>query len=429
MLGKLKNLLQKDGVGGTARKLGRFVRYELEARLLPPGEELETLLALIRGGAYERLVLRRGSFGYHTPLFQRSQQLALALSRRGCLVLYEAAPPHERVIGAERITDGLWLVNFRSRRVRRALEQAAEQSGRPRYLLITSPECRIEASLPGAYARRGYTVIYDYIDALSGEISGTKRVPRSCAALYRFAMRNPQTLILASSLALLRDARTHKRKEDVLLVENGVDCAHFSVPGDCPEDEAFRALLARGRPIVCYYGALARWLDYASLRCIAHDGRFSLLLIGVKYDASYDAELAGCENVCFLGPKPYARLKDYAARCDVMLVPFLPGEVGDAASPVKLFEYLALGKPVVASATAECRRCRSALIARSAEEYIRCIEQALVLRDCRIYRLRALAEAQKADWLCRADCLRAELLRREGAGDKAKENMQNFTFF
>ena len=413
MLAKLKNLLEKDGLAGTARKLAVFARDELAARLVRPGRELDALLAEIAAGEHARVVLRRGSFGYHTPLFQRAQQLSLALAKKDCLVLYEAAAPHDRVNGAERIAERLWLVNFRSPRVRRRIERAVERGGRPRYVLFASPECRLRPALLRRYAGQGYHLIYDYIDALSGEISGTGRVPGRCRALYRMAMRGDKTLVLASSLALLRQARGQKRFADALLVENGVDCAHFAAVGPCPEDAAFRALLRAGRPIVCYYGALARWLDYDALRAIARDGRFSLLLIGVKYDGSFDRAMAGCENVCFLGPKPYAELKDYAARCDVLLVPFKGGEVGDAASPVKLFEYLALGKPVVAGNTAECRRCRSALIAQSSADYIRCLEQALALSQSRIYRLRALEEARHADWLCRAETVCRALSARE----------------
>lgn len=421
MLAKLKNLLEKDGFIMTARKLARFARDELAARLARPGEELDALLDEIAAGDYRRILVRRGSFGYHTPLFQRAQQLALALARKDCLVLYEAAAPHERVREAERIVPRLWLVNLRSARVRRRIEEAVEQSRKPRYVLFASPESRLSSALLRDYAKRGYGLIYDYIDALSAEISGTKHIARGSLALYRFAMRGDYVLVLASSLALLRDARSHKRWEDVLLIENGVDCAHFSTIGACPEDPRFLKLLSRGKPIVCYYGALARWLDYDALRAIVRDGRFSLLLIGVKYDGSFDSALQGCDDLCFLGPKPYAELKDYAARCDVLLVPFRSGEVGDAASPVKLFEYLALGKPVVAGDTAECRRCKSALIARGSEDYIRCIEEALTLSKSRLYRLRAQQEARRADWLCRAETLCCTLAAREGR--------KNFTFF
>lgn len=413
----MKNLVDKNGVSGALRTLGRFVSASAAARFGPGRGDsgaCESLLAEIRAGDYERIVLRRGSFGYHTALFQRAQQLSAALARQGCLVLYEAAPPHDRVRGAERLDQRLWLVNLRSPRLRRAIERAAAESGRPRYLSVASPESRLSVKTVKGYAGQGWTVLYDYIDAISPEISGTKRVPRSTAALYRWCMREPGCVVVASSLLLRRDAQRQRRGREVPLIENGVDFAHFSAPGPCPEDGRFRALLCAGKPIVCFYGALARWLDYEALRTLAATGRYSLLLIGAKYDGSYDRELAGCDNVCFLGPQPYAVLKDYASRCDVLLIPFQKGVVGDAASPVKLFEYFALAKPVVAGDTAECRRYRSVVIASDAADYPRCVERALRLGRDTAYLAEERREALAADWLRRAETLCAYLRRLEG---------------
>ena len=414
MISKLKNLFDKYGAQGTLRTLLRFA-FQSAAAFRGPREgeraAVDELLREIRAGEYERLVLRRGSFGWHTVLFQRAQQLACAMGRRGCLVLYEAAPPHDALRGAEKLGEGLWLVNLRAPRLRREIEKAVAESDRPRYLMLASPEYRFPPALLRRYRAAGWGLIYDYIDAISPEISGGGRVPRRTRALAEHAMRDAESVICASSLALLRDAR--RRGKDAVLAENGVDCAHFSRPGPCPEDARFQELLRAGKPILCYYGALARWLDYAALRALAADGRFKLLLIGAKYDDSFDRALAGAENTVFLGPKSYFELKDYAARCDVLLVPFRRGEVADAASPLKLFEYMALGKPIVAGNTAECRRFGCVLLAADARDYVRRVEQALALRGDAALIETERAQARAADWLRRAERLRAALIERE----------------
>lgn len=422
MLAKLKNLLEKYGAASTIRLLGRYAASAALARLGPGKEERETcdaLLRQLRAGEYERVILRSGSFGWHTPLVQRAQQLARALSESGCLVLYEATPPHERVRGAVRLGERLWLVNLRAKGFAAAIERETAAGGRPRWLLVASPESRLAVKTVRRLADRGWTVLYDYIDAIDPAIGGGKRVPRKTAALYRYAMENKDCRVIASSLALLREAESKKGKEGSVLVENGVEFARFSSPGPLPEDDAFRALLQKGKPIVCFYGALAEWLDYAALRTIAADGRFSLLLIGAKYDGSYDRELGERENVCFLGTRPYETLRDYAARCDVLLIPFQKGRVGDAASPVKLFEYFALQKPVVAGDTAECRRYPCVLIARSAQDYPRVIERALTLGHDPALLAAEEKEARAADWRRRAEKLTASLRTWEnGAAEK-----------
>lgn len=420
MLEKLKNLVRKYGAGGTAALLCRYARGSA-AMLFGPGKTgrgaVEELLGEIRAGGYERLVLRRGSFGWHTPLFQRAQQLARAMGRRGCLVLYEAAPPHESLRGAEKLGEGLWLADLRAPRLRRLIENAARESGRPRWLMLASTESRLSPRLPKRYAAAGWAVLYDYIDAISPEIGGGARVPRRTLALHKWAMAGRDVLVAASSLALLKDAQ--RKGKRAVLAENGVDCAFFSAPSPCPEDARFRALLREGRPVVCFYGALARWLDYEALRAVAADGRFVLLLIGVEYDDSFSRELAGRERVVFLGPRPYETLPGYASRCDVLLVPFRRSEVSDAASPVKLFEYMALGKPIVAGDSAECRRCPGVLIARDARDYVRCIERALALRCDGAYLETEREEARSADWLRRAEGLCGALREWETGTGKA----------
>lgn len=410
MLAKLKNLLDKYGGARTLALLACYVLCSVRMLLGPRGEErgaVRALLAEIRAGDFERLILRRGSFGWHTPLVQRAQQLARAMGRRGCLVLYEAAPGHDALRGAEKLGEGLWLVNLRAPRLRRALERAALDSAKPRYVMLASTESGLSLRTLARCTASGWGVLYDYIDAISAEISGGGRRLRRTRELRDWAMARADVGVFCSSLALLRDAK--RRGREALLLENGVDCAHFFARGPCPEDAAFRTLLGAGRPIVCYYGALARWLDYAALRAIAADGRFALLLIGVRYDDSFDRELAGTGNITFLGARPYAALRDYAARCDVLLVPFRRGAVGDAASPVKLFEYMALGKPIVAGDTAECRRYRSVLLAADAEDYVPAICRALALRGDAAYRETEREEALAADWLRRAETLREAL--------------------
>ena len=422
MLAKLKNLIEKYGAAGTIRLLGRYAADETLSRLGPGREEREAcrvLLRQLRAGEYERVVLRRGSFGWHTPLVQRAQQLARALAESGCLVLYEAAPPHDRVRGAVRLGERLWLVNLRAKGLAAEIEREAAACGKPRWLLVASPESRLDVKTVRHYAQRGWAVLYDYIDAIDPAIGGGKRVPRKTAALYQYAMENEDCRVIASSLALLHESERLRGNGSCVLVENGVDCAHFASTGPCPADAAFRALLQRGKPVVCFYGALAEWLDYEALRTVAADGRFSLLLIGAKYDGSFDRELGERENVCFLGTRPYETLRDYAARCDVLLIPFRKGRVGDAASPVKLFEYFALQKPVVAGDTAECRRYPCVLIARSAEDYPRVIERALTLRRDPAYLEEEKREALAADWRRRAEKLIARLRTWEnGAGEK-----------
>jgi glycosyltransferase involved in cell wall biosynthesis len=54
-------------------------------------------------------------------------------------------------------------------------------------------------------------------------------------------------------------------------------------------------------------------------------------------------------NVYFLGARPYERLYEYLAAFDVLLIPFLVTDLTRAVNPIKLYEYCATGKPIVAT--------------------------------------------------------------------------------
>ena len=84
------------------------------------------------------------------------------------------------------------------------------------------------------------------------------------------------------------------------------------------------------------------------------------MLLGpiVAFDASQtdrlqrDVEqLNALANVTFLGKRPYSQVGQYLAQIDIGIIPFIPSQATDAVSPLKLFEFVAANKPVLASPT------------------------------------------------------------------------------
>lgn len=61
------------------------------------------------------------------------------------------------------------------------------------------------------------------------------------------------------------------------------------------------------------------------------------------------AHLKGYSNMKWLGRKDYPEIPVYINHFDVCLIPFLVGKISRTTNPVKVFEYFALGKPVVAT--------------------------------------------------------------------------------
>ena len=402
LLSRLRLLRRKYGLAGSARRLGAYLLARLRGALalnerLHPRRLRAELLALLYGD-YDRLILWRSGFGFHAPLYQRPQQIARQLARQRSLVLYESRPLFDGEAPLRRLEPGLVLVNLQNRALRRLLRRELDRLDRPKYLQIYSTNREMPLAELQDYLRRGFRLIYEYVDHLSPLISGTAALPGNVAEKYDYVMAHPELPVVVTAELLRQDVLQKRGGKNLIFASNGVDVSFFQDWGDYDFEPDFRRILARGKPIVCYYGALAAWLDYDLLKKIAADGRFSLVLFGVKYDGSFDREMSGAEGVDELGPRDYRVLKYYAREADVLILPFALSELSRSTSPVKLFEYMALRKPIVSTDLDECRKYRSVLIARDHADFLRQLDRAMTLRHDPAYLALLDREARENDW-------------------------------
>jgi glycosyltransferase involved in cell wall biosynthesis len=128
--------------------------------------------------------------------------------------------------------------------------------------------------------------------------------------------------------------------------------ARGSLVHRCAEAAPDPALAALPCPRLGYVGMISRWLDVEALWALANAfPRGSVVLIGPR-----DVPLPRLpSNVHWLGPVRQERLPAILRTFDLGLIPFVPGSAIDAVNPVKLYEYLAAGLPVLASDFAEMR--------------------------------------------------------------------------
>jgi len=84
-------------------------------------------------------------------------------------------------------------------------------------------------------------------------------------------------------------------------------------------------------------------------------------------------------NITMLGQKPYEQIPHYGKCFDVAIMPWRQNRWIEACNPIKLKEYLALGKPIVSTPFSELRKYKDVIYeAKTPEEFAECIEQALV---------------------------------------------------
>lgn len=217
--------------------------------------------------------------------------------------------------------------------------------------------------------RYGWRVVYDCLDRHADFTTNSPEMVNEEAALTRDA-----DLVIASSRALLQErARENPRS---ILIANGCDFDHFSAPWGRPPPE----LEDLPHPIVGYYGAVSDWFDaslLAEIACRRPDWSFPV--VG-STDGADLRPLHGLRNVKLIGEQPYARIASFAQGFDACLIPFRKTPLTEAADPVKVYECLAAGKPVVSVRLGELDQLeRAGLVygGGSADELVAATERAL----------------------------------------------------
>lgn len=146
------------------------------------------------------------------------------------------------------------------------------------------------------------------------------------------------------------------------------------------EKEAPADLSKLKGPIIGYVGALQSIrLDIEILSHLAlARPEWNIVLVGPEDEVFKNSKLHGIPNVIFTGIKPIADLPDYINAFDVCINPQLVNEVTIGNYPRKIDEYLAMGKPVVATATKAMETFSDFVyLAESKEDYVNFVETAL----------------------------------------------------
>ena len=132
---------------------------------------------------------------------------------------------------------------------------------------------------------------------------------------------------------------------------NGADLQRFESVEQRPVPADIEKL---PRPILGYIGTYNLRIDGQLLIKVAKSfPQGSLVFVGeIGGDADREeiAALRRTSNVHFLGERPYGQVPDYLLHFDVCLIPFISAQDNRRGSPLKLFDYLAAGRPVVSTA-------------------------------------------------------------------------------
>lgn len=289
----------------------------------------------------------------------------------------------------------------------RGIRRAARRLPAPRIVWIYDPRA-VEAvgTLGESFA------VYDCVDDYAEQARYSER-SRALVAEADAQAAARSRLVFATTRRLER--RQLERNPRTHLVPNVGDFAHFSPAVDPAYAEV--DLRELPRPVLGFAGSLdAEKVDFDALALLADafpEG--TILVAGPARGPAHSAirQLSRRPNLLWVGPREYAELPRVVAAFDVALIPYLSNEYTQSCFPLKLYEYLAAGKPVVATGLPELGGLEPTVTLVGREGLIAAVRDALAEgvdgRDARI------SLAARNTWDVRTSTL-LELIDAELAG-------------
>mgnify|MGYP001240625405 CR=1 FL=1 len=197
--------------------------------------------------------------------------------------------------------------------------------------------------------------------------------PQAIRAMDEEMTRRANLVFVASQTLL---ATKRQLNANTTVSPHGVDYEHFAqaqngrlpIPADIAD---------RSRPIVGFFGLIEKWIDLELIDYLAEQRpNWSFVLIGRT--AVPEESLPRRSNIHYLGKRPYESLPAYGQCFDAAIIPYRPTQQVYHANPLKLREYLAMGKPIVSVSTPEIDQFADVVaIAHSREEFLAKLDEVL----------------------------------------------------
>jgi glycosyltransferase involved in cell wall biosynthesis len=330
---------------------------------------------------------------WNVPLFQRPQQMAMAVGRTGGIAIYFTHNVVDNIDGFREVSENVWLVSDGS------FFDELEGAVCTAYSTGTTDLDFLQK------IKRKNVLVYEYIDHLDEAISGsaTERLK-----LLRDFCFTAADVIVVSARKLQEEVVAAVGGRRVVVVPNGVDYEHYAsaLGREEPVPTPIKAFCERYETIVGYFGALAPWIWYEMLNELTgRRGDIGFIFIGPDYYGGMEKVIRR-DNVLLTGAVPYQNLPSYAKQFDAAIIPFRHGEIAQTTSPLKLFEYFALEKPVVV--TDQMRECTIyPEVFRAADQaaFSRELDRAIAAGNCPEFKSRLRQLALENSWDERARTL------------------------
>ncbi|MEL7622562.1 MAG: methyltransferase domain-containing protein [Clostridiales bacterium] len=338
-----------------------------------------------------RIIILPPTLDWSMPLFQRPHQLAFAYSRKPNTVVFYMTKniQYDQIGFAQKVDSNLWVVNeLYLNKLCTVLHTASQKilslSWTPNkfYCDIVKPD----------------KLIYEYIDELEiFHMYGTEME------------KDHQELMAKADVTVCTATKLYDQAKDkarnAIVSTNAGDYEFFAKTPQYEINPLIRECIKPFRCVLGYYGAVAKWFDYDLVKKVAKMyPEWLWVILGIDYDKTLGKSgFEKFENIIYIPPQPYKELPSFLTGFDIATIPFLINEITLSTSPVKLFEYMAGGKPIIASRMPECLKYESVMTYSNAEEFCEHVEWALRIKEGDPYWDKLKIEALANTWDAKTD--------------------------
>ncbi|GAA4840598.1 glycosyltransferase [Algivirga pacifica] len=183
-------------------------------------------------------------------------------------------------------------------------------------------------------------------------------------------------IVIGTSEPITKRLRKWNRR--AMTIENAADFSMFDeFKGEVPEDMA-----SIPYPRVLYLGNIGLRMDYTMLEDIVSENEgVNFVFAGPENSREFKGEaLKKYKNVYFLGRKDYEKVPAYIKGADLCIIPFIRNEYTRHIYPLKINEYLSMGKPVLVSNFADFSSFKDVVyLYESKEEFQEKMQEALTV--------------------------------------------------
>lgn len=400
-INKSLKVIKNEGFGVFLEKSGRKIREGAvglwgRLRILLP-LDMRGFPSAVNANKYDIIFFSIINWDFR---FQRPQQIATRFSRDGHRVFYLSVNLKRQASYIKRqVADNIYEITLPFKEnttiynagIQEGLEMlAATLKALFEDFKIKESVAFVEFPLWYPLAERlkykyGTKVVFDCLD----EFPAFKGVGADIARVEDMLIKSSDYCI-ATSMKLYEK---HKDKcKNIAIVRNATEFEHFH---NLPPNDTLKDIQ---KPIIGYYGAIAEWFDTDTVEYLAiQRPEWSIVLIGHTFGSNINT-LRKYKNIHLLSEKPYAELPKFLYWFNGCIIPFKLNGLILSTNPIKFYEFISSGKPVISSKLPELLPYADLLyLSENKEEFLENIELALKENDEDLIK-RRIDLAKANDW-------------------------------